>query len=294
MRIQDIISLGSQYLKLGIAVVVLIAIVFLSYYFITKRRNNGVTRINFAKLLLNGVFICYLIVVLGATMLSRSGFWQNGSIQPLFYSYREAWKNFSATEWRNIILNIMMFVPFGFLLPLVSKKFHAFWKTYLAGFVFTVLIEVLQLILRRGIFELDDLMNNTVGAMIGYGCYCIVLYVADIIKKRKGKVLPVLCLQIPAVLTVITFVAIFEVYENQELGNLNSSYIVKQDHVQVETELELSSEETQAMVYQSCVTDVAGTREVAEEMFGRCDKRCFPDYRDGRTISLYQRITEFF
>lgn len=271
MRIQDIISLGSRYLKLGVVVVILIAVVFLCYYMVSKRRNNGKAKLDIKRLVLYGVFICYLVVVIGATMLSRSGFWQNRAIQPLFYSYCDAWNDFSIKEWRNIILNILMFVPFGFLLPFLSNKFHAFWKTYLAGFAFTFLIEIVQLVLRRGIFELDDLMNNTVGAMIGYGCYRIVLLIISIIKKEKSKIVPVLCYQLPVLLTVAVFVSIFGVYANQELGNLSSSYISKAKHVQAETELELSSEETKMLVYQSHIADESETRQVAEEMFARFD-----------------------
>lgn len=267
MRIQDIISLGSRYLKLGIIAVLLIAAVFLCYYMVSKRKNNGKANLDIKKLALYAVFICYLVVVAGATMLSRSGFWQNSAIQPLFYSYRDAWNDFSITEWRNIILNILMFVPFGFLLPFLSKKFQAFWKTYLAGFAFTLFIEVVQLILRRGIFELDDLMNNTVGAMIGYGCYRIVLLIITLIKRDKAKIIPVICCQVPAVLTATTFAVIFSVYANQELGNLNSNYINKLDNVQVETDIELSSDETKMMVYQSYIADEAETRQVAEELF---------------------------
>lgn len=55
----------------------------------------------------------------------------------------------------------------------------------------------------------------------------------------------------------------------KELGNLPSSYIVRQKDVQVTTELDFSTEESTATVYRTSVTDVAGTREVAEEIFGR-------------------------
>lgn len=44
-------------------------------------------------------------------------------------------------------------------------------KTYIAGFLFTLLIEVLQLYFEVGIFEAADLLNNTIGTMIGYGLY---------------------------------------------------------------------------------------------------------------------------
>ncbi|MEE0884264.1 MAG: VanZ family protein, partial [Faecalimonas sp.] len=212
------------------------------------------------------------VVVVGATMLrysmhSFSG--EMGEIYPLFYSYKEAWNHFSAREWRNIILNIMMFVPFGFLLPLVSKKFQVFWKTYLAGFLFTFLIEMTQLLFNLGICELDDFMNNTVGAMIGYGFYRLFMFIVKKWKKHETKALPTFCFQIPVLVTLISFALIFGTYEMKELGNLPSSYIVRQRDVQVTTELELSSDENTAMVYRTSVANVKDTREMAEEIFGR-------------------------
>ncbi|MBQ8559333.1 MAG: VanZ family protein [Tyzzerella sp.] len=272
MRIRDIVSIGSSFITLGIIVVVLIGAILLVYNLIAKFRKQKKVSIPIGRLLLYAVFIIYIVVVVGATMLrysmhSYSG--EIGEIYPLFYSYKEAWNHFSAREWRNIILNIMMFVPFGFLLPLVSKKFQVFWKTYLAGFLFTFLIEMTQLLLNLGICELDDLMNNTVGTMIGYGLYRLFVLAVKKWRKQEIKVLPIVYFQIPFLVTIVSFVLIFGIYGMKELGNLPSSYIVRKRDVQVTTELELSSDENTAMVYRTSVANVKDTRARAEETFGR-------------------------
>ena len=272
MRIGDIISIGSSFITLGIIVVVLIGVILLVYNLIARFRKQKKVTIPIGRLLLCAVFIIYLVVVVGATMLRYRMYSFAGSIgeiYPLFYSYKEAWNHFSAREWRNIILNIMMFVPLGFLLPLVSKKFQAFWKTYLAGFLFTFLIEMTQLLFHLGICELDDLMNNTVGTMIGYGFYRLFVFVVKKWKKQETKVLQTVCFQIPLLVSLTSFALIFGVYEMQELGNLPSSYITRQKDVRVTTELELSSDENTAMVYRTSVASVKDTRERAEEIFGR-------------------------
>ncbi len=272
MSIQTIISLGKTFVILGIIVVALIGAILLVYNLIAKFRKQKKVSIPIGRLLLYAIFIIYIVVVVGATMLRYSGLsisWESREIYPLLYSYKEAWNHFSAREWRNIILNIIMFVPFGFLLPLVSKKFQAFWKTYLAGFLFTFLIEMTQLLLHLGICELDDFMNNTMGAMIGYGFYRFFVFIVKKWKKQETKALPTFCFQIPFLVTLISFALIFGTYAMKELGNLPSSYIVRQKDVHVTTELDFSTEETTAMVYWTTVTDVAGTREVAENIFGR-------------------------
>ena len=272
MRIRDIISIGSSFITLGIIVVALIGVILLVYNLIRKFRKQKKVMIPTGRLLLCAVFIIYLVVVVGATMLRyrmHSFAGGIGEIYHLFYSYKEAWNHFSAREWRNIILNIMMFVPFGFLLPLVSKKFQAFWKTYLAGFLFTFLIEMTQLLFHLGICELDDFMNNTVGAMIGYGFYRLCVFIVKKWKKQEIKALPIVYFQIPFLVTIVSFALIFGIYRMQELGNLPSGYIIRQKDVRVTTELELSSDENTALVYRTSVANVKDTREMAEEIFGR-------------------------
>lgn len=272
MRIRDIISIGSSFITLGIIVVALIGVILLVYNLIRKFKKQKKVTFPIGSLLLCAVFIIYLVVVVGATMLRyrmHSFAGGIGEIYPLFYSYKEAWNHFSAREWRNIILNIMMFVPFGFLLPLVSKKFQVFWKTYLAGFLFTFLIEMTQLLFNLGICEMDDFMNNTVGAMIGYGFYRLFVFVVNKWKKQETKALSTVCFQIPVFVTLISFALIFGNYSKKELGNLPSGYIIRQRDVRVTTELELSSDENTALVYRTSVANVKDTRKMAEEIFGR-------------------------
>ena len=65
------------------------------------------------------------------------------------------------------ILNIMLLLPLGGLLPFVfDKKIH-WWQGLLCGIVVSFGIEILQLVLKRGLFELDDIINNSLGCMMG-------------------------------------------------------------------------------------------------------------------------------
>ena len=65
-------------------------------------------------------------------------------------------------------LNILLFVPFGYLLPLLWKRAERWWKVVLCGFVLSLLIELTQLMTHLGMFDLDDLMNNSLGAFLGW------------------------------------------------------------------------------------------------------------------------------
>ncbi|CDX05185.1 VanZ-like protein [Desulfitobacterium hafniense] len=64
-------------------------------------------------------------------------------------------------------MNILMVMPLGFLLPYLWKNFRNIFKVALTGFLFSVFIEFSQLFTNR-LVDIDDLMMNTVGAVLGY------------------------------------------------------------------------------------------------------------------------------
>lgn len=68
------------------------------------------------------------------------------------------------------VLNIVMCMPLGFLLPLIFKRCRKCSKTVLTGFIFSLLIEITQIFNFRAT-DVDDLITNTCGALIGYGIW---------------------------------------------------------------------------------------------------------------------------
>lgn len=67
----------------------------------------------------------------------------------------------------NILGNIIMFMPMGFLLPLLFSNLDSLKKTVAIGFGTSLLIEFTQLFLLRST-DIDDLILNTLGTMLGY------------------------------------------------------------------------------------------------------------------------------
>lgn len=74
----------------------------------------------------------------------------------------------------NLAGNVIGFVPFGALLPLVVRNVRKAWKVTMLGFEISSLVEVSQLIFRVGCFDVDDIILNTFGALLGY----IIFYVS--------------------------------------------------------------------------------------------------------------------
>lgn len=111
--------------------------------------------------------IIYLLAVLHITILSREPGERRFSFE-LFDSYVRLFRDNNKFYYNMIVLNIAMEIPFGILFPILFKKNDSFWKVTAGGFLFSLLIEFIQYFTGRGLFELDDLLNNTLGASIGY------------------------------------------------------------------------------------------------------------------------------
>lgn len=82
----------------------------------------------------------------------------------------------STESLKGIILNILLFIPFGYMLPCIFRKLQkAFWGVVLIGFVCSLLTETVQLVTHLGWFDLDDLLNNTIGCVLGVVFYRVFL-----------------------------------------------------------------------------------------------------------------------
>ncbi|SHJ21981.1 VanZ like family protein [Parasporobacterium paucivorans DSM 15970] len=68
----------------------------------------------------------------------------------------------------NIAGNILVFIPFGLLVPVISIQKRGFLFVAFMAFGFSLLVEAVQLILKIGCFDVDDLLMNTIGGCIGY------------------------------------------------------------------------------------------------------------------------------
>lgn len=100
------------------------------------------------------MFIIYIFVILYITLFSRE-IGKEYIFKPLFWEYKKQ-------MWRDISLNMLLFVPFGFLIR--TKKM---WQGVFCGFLLSVFIEITQYFFRLGYCEPDDVLNNTIGTVIG-------------------------------------------------------------------------------------------------------------------------------
>ncbi|MBR2191231.1 MAG: VanZ family protein, partial [Eubacterium sp.] len=82
-------------------------------------------------------------------------------------------------DWffKNLACNILMFMPFGFLPPLFMKR-NKVWQILIYGIIASFLIEVLQVLLAVGTGDIDDIILNAFGTLIGFGIYKLIYSVA--------------------------------------------------------------------------------------------------------------------
>ena len=83
----------------------------------------------------------------------------------------------------NILGNVVMFIPTGIILPIVYKKLDRFWKVAAVGALISFCTEILQLPFGSRASDVDDLIMNTLGVIIGYGIYALI---RSLIKTKRS------------------------------------------------------------------------------------------------------------
>ncbi|MGF0032084.1 VanZ family protein [Bariatricus sp. SGI.154] len=94
-----------------------------------------------------------------------------------FWNYRDQVGLFAM--FTNLFGNVIIFVPFGFFMPMASK-YRSFFTTVFYSFGLSLCVETFQLIAKVGSFDVDDLLLNTIGGLVGY----IVFVICAAIRRR--------------------------------------------------------------------------------------------------------------
>ena len=133
------------------------------------------------------LFVEYLLLLFCSTVLFRSyKEYQGHNFHPL-WSYtmiKAGGKDLLAEN----ILNIVAFIPIGLLLG-IAFKLTKWYKVLIIGSSISVIVETLQFLLKKGFSEVDDVIHNTLGCLIGYEIYLIVRMGYERISKKYVAVL---------------------------------------------------------------------------------------------------------
>jgi len=133
-------------------------------------------------------FVLYAFILLRLLFFTSRGYWSNmplfeyakysSNIIPLktivgYISALSDGRMNTDIPIRNLVGNILAFMPMGFYLPFICSKLSK-GKVYICIVVAIIFaVEVLQLLTRRGVFDVDDIILNNIGALIGFAiCSC--------------------------------------------------------------------------------------------------------------------------
>ena len=110
--------------------------------------------------------IVYTGFILLATLFCRESRLQAVAAPFPLWSWVEVFQKKDVGMLYDILLNILLFVPFGCLLKMAFGKI-GLWTGWLVGFLLSMAIEVCQLAFHLGMFEWDDMLHNSLGCLIG-------------------------------------------------------------------------------------------------------------------------------
>lgn len=156
--------------------------------------NENRKRIGMVSLLLTIAYVCIIIYfLLFADRLGRGAGYETYryNIRPLeeirrFIVYRQAVPDGAVIL--NLLGNLIVFFPLGFLIPIWTERKMRFVSILLLSFAFSLVIETIQLVSKVGVFDVDDLLLNTIGGILGWICCQIVWrQYRRIVIDRKNK-----------------------------------------------------------------------------------------------------------
>lgn len=140
------------------SMIFIIPAVFIIQYAILKQRSLSKTAVVM-------IFAFYLMAVFSAVGIPSIASW---NVHPRFNLIPLIDIVNSPFDYiRNTVLNIILFMPLGFLLPIIWKDYRSLKASALAGFLLSLFIEIMQIFTFR-LTDVDDLITNTAGCIIGY------------------------------------------------------------------------------------------------------------------------------
>ena len=167
------------YITLSLIFLAGFCVLYLPILFVLKKRGISVTR-----------QICYVGLFWSAFLIVFATIFFQGFTSNLFNpdgaSFRLdlipfTWAKGGATRIAaEVIPNILMFIPFGFFLPLVFGWAKKWYKAIGIALLFSLCVEVIQFFIGRAA-DIDDVILNTLGGIIGYGIFSCFIK----IKRKK-------------------------------------------------------------------------------------------------------------
>ena len=141
------------------------------------------------KMLSWAVFLVYLLLLMDLLFISRTYDNSYGvnlvpmnQIELFFGLLRSSNYSFRRLAIINLVGNIAIFIPFGFFLSFLVKRYRNYFKLFLFSLLFIFLCEFIQYYFKVGTFDIDDIILNLLGVTVGYLLFVVFRSVYEHIK----------------------------------------------------------------------------------------------------------------
>lgn len=153
--------------------------IFILYFLWLRKAGKAQNIFHIAAVFVFGYYLFGLLTVTGIGFTSSMNFRPNISWTPFIGMI---------TGPVDTILNVILFVPLGFFLPLLYRKCRSMKAVVLTGLLFSLAVEFLQM-LGWGSSDINDLITNTAGACVGFWVYCLLSKIlpTDLSKKLQSR-----------------------------------------------------------------------------------------------------------
>ena len=221
---------------------ILSLILWFIYRFISHKKYNKINILR--EVFINFFFIYFLIVIYftffkGGILHLDLQMRSYANIIPLLETIKMFQDNFMGlgNSLYNVIGNILLFIPFGFAIPLLFKNHNKLFKVTLYGFIASFSIELLQYLTCTNFTDIDDVIFNTLGALVGFLTFNIfmfivrktnIIYPIEKIRKTYDGSLIFLSSKFLLPLTLCSISLFFSIlYISTISGNLSDEEIAK-------------------------------------------------------------------
>jgi len=178
------VAFSSTYTTLYAFICTIIFCLIFQIFFLRKEAKKKGVKLSFFHFLGVYVFLFYLLVVYRITGIGT--LWDIGHHGTIIRASEIHLIPFNNLDFDLpfIVLNVIMTIPLGFLLPLIWSEFRSLKKVAFTGLGLSLLIELSQLLNRRN-STVDDLLMNTLGAILGCLIFMILFKIFNPDKKFK-------------------------------------------------------------------------------------------------------------
>lgn len=151
-------------------IIVIFVLAFTIVFLLQRYKKNVITK---KQGIAGLITVGWMLLVLGSTIFTRMPGDRKIQLE-LFWSWKEIIHPIGRLGtstpqglFVENILNMFLLLPVGTFLLIGLRKQLSWWQGLLVGILLSGIIELLQLILCRGLFEFDDILHNSIGCMIG-------------------------------------------------------------------------------------------------------------------------------